>query len=182
MQRTLFMDQTRKYDPPPFVRIYSEGDKEFRQYSGYVAVSTREAGSYETATARALLRLLSYTNGENSDRVKIQYARPVLRQKIRDEWMVSLRLPSFYDLKNLPAPIDSRVTIRKIAPQKVAVIECGREDSIENLKTKELELLRWLGRQHDFAPVSPGRVAHYDGPLKLPILSREEIQIDVRIV
>jgi hypothetical protein len=182
MQKLQIMATTRSFDPPEFVRIYREEDKEFRQYSGYLVASTKEGGAYKNATKIAYGRLLDYVQGANTSGVKIPFESPVLQQKYKDAWLVSVKLPAEYDLRSAPIPTDERVVVRKIAPQKVAVIEYDNLNTAENIKEKELELLRWLGRQQDFAPISHGRVAQYDSPYGLPFFRHNEIQIDVRIV
>lgn len=172
----------RSDEQPAYVQIYRDGDKEFRQYQAFLVATTKEVGNYGPATDAAFERLYDYLFGDNADNAQIRYGRPIFQQKQVDQWMVSVILPKHYDLKTAPVPLDERVQIRKMPPRKVAVIEYGEPNSTETIKTKELELLRWLGAQTDFAPTSRGRVAQYDPPHSFSLFRHNEIHIDVRII
>lgn len=166
---------------PKYNRIYREDDKELRQYPGYLVARTKAEGNYENATKEAFRRLSDYAAGENERRLPVPFCRPVFLQKEKTHWTVSIVLPERLALGDVPQPVDPNIEIKKIPPQKVAVIEYGLINNIETIKVKELELLHWLGYQVDFAPLSPGRVAQYDMPFSIPLFRHNEIQIDVRI-
>jgi hypothetical protein len=167
---------------PDFVRIYRDQNKEFRQYSGYLVATAQHTGTYGEATASAFNKIEEYFSGHNSENKKFQLMRPVFHRKEGTHWVVSVILPKGYELNSAPVPLDPSVSLKKIPPQKVAVLEYADSNNIDCIKARELELLKWLGSQTDFAPVSNGRVAEYDAPYGIPFLNRNEILIDVRIV
>lgn len=167
---------------PEYVRIYRDHNKEFRQYEGYIVAIARHPGHYGEATDAAYKKLVEYFEGHNSEHRRLVIQRPIFQRKEGVHWSVSILIPRHFDLKTVPKPLDPGVEIKKIPPQKVAVLEYTDSNNIDCIRAKELELLQWLGSQADFAPISNGRVAEYDPPYGLPFLNRNEILIDVRIV
>lgn len=167
---------------PDYALIYREGDKELRQYRGFVLAKTKASGPYVSAIKRCYSRLTEYLGGENFGKIKLPFRTPIFQQKESSEWSVAILLPDHLDLRSAPAPVNSNVSIQKIPPKKVAVIRYSMWNSPEKIKEKEIELRSWLSQQRDFASISPGRVAEYGPPLNLPLRRRHEVHIDVKII
>ena len=88
-------------------------------------------------------------------------------------------MPASYTLTSLPIPTDSRVSLREIAEQKVAVIVFSGFAGEEKVKDKTAALFDWIG-SHGLEATSTPQLARYNPPWTLLFMRRNEILINIK--
>ena len=88
-------------------------------------------------------------------------------------------MPSNYTLESLPTPNDNRVKLRRVEPQKKAVLRYtlwATESAVEKNKRKLGKLLSENGVDFETEMVS----AQYNPPLSFPLMRRNEILVEIK--
>jgi hypothetical protein len=178
---------------PPFKVIEKDGEIEIRQYGAMVLAETVVDGSYGQSSGQAFSRLAGYIFGKNRSKQKlsmtapvIQEAKseklsmttPVMQEKKGSSWTMSFVMPEGSTLASLPVPLDPAVTFREVPPKRVAVIHYSGLHSENNLRNYAEKLTAWLQNKGHRALSAP-RAASYDPPWTIPMLRRNEVQIDI---
>jgi effector-binding domain-containing protein len=178
---------------PPFKVIEKDGEIEIRQYGAMVLAETVVDGSYGQSSGQAFSRLAGYIFGKNRSKQKlsmtapvIQEAKseklsmttPVMQEKKGSSWTMSFVMPEGSTLASLPVPLDPAVTFREVPAKRVAVIRYSGRHSENNLRNYADRLTAWLQKK-GYRVLSAPRAASYDPPWTIPMLRRNEVQIDV---
>ncbi len=142
-------------------RAASEG---FRRLAGYIFGSNR-AGSTVAMTAPVTQR----AEGE-----RIAMTAPVTQTSAEGPWKVTFTMPRGRTLDSLPAPNDSRVTLRALPSRRIAVLRFSGASDPSILAAHERTLRAWLARR-GITPIGPATSARYDPPSTLPFLRRNEV-------
>jgi len=188
----------------PYVRTMTEEQKytverkfpkfEVRRYEPCVFADVIVNGDFESAGSAGFRPLIGYISGNNKPNskiamtapvvqqpvFKIAMTSPVLQQSAGQENIVSFVMPAGMMLDALPIPSSSKVSLREVPEQLVAVSRfSGRWTMPIYLKhVAELE-----SRIAEFGFKSNGspRFARFDPPWTPWFMRRNEIQIPIAI-
>ncbi|CAN5664425.1 heme-binding protein [soil metagenome] len=171
-----------------------DGAFEIRQYDDLVVATTNVVGNFRRASEEGFMRLAGYIFGhnhthenfpmtrpvlQNPERRKISMTTPVLQNQEAGGWTMSFVLPTTEKFSAAPHPDDDRVKLRPVASQCWAVLRyTGRTDEKE-MRLKERELREWISDNASLKPTDDVRWAQYDGPMTIPFLRKNEVQIRV---
>jgi hypothetical protein len=178
---------------PPFKVLEKEGNIEVRQYGEMIFAETVVEGSYGQSSGQAFSRLAGYIFGKNRSKQKLSMTAPVLQEPASEKlsmtapviqekkgssWVMSFVMPEGSTLASLPVPLDPAVTFRDVPAKKVAVIRYSGLHSENNLHNYAAKLSAWLAKK-GYRALSGPRAASYDPPWAIPMLRRNEVQIDI---
>ena len=93
-------------------------------------------------------------------------------------WIANDGMPAGYTLETLPKPDDARITLRKIAPARFAVLRFSGYATSGSVETRTAELLAWVKGRH-LRTVGPVSLAQYDPPWTLWFLRRNEVMLQL---
>lgn len=187
----------RSEEQPVYKLLHQDGNKEIRQYSGYLVATTWNAGDYVQASNRGFRRLFDYISGRNSGQQTLVMTAPVLQEKAptgatiamtapvlqtqeQQGWTMSFVMPTTYTMETLPRPLDDTITLHEIPSAHVTVLRYSWGTSAERITRLGEELLTWIATQKRYEVMSKPRSARYDPPFTLPFLRRNELHVDVR--
>lgn len=187
----------RSEEQPVYKLLHQDGNKEIRQYSGYLVATTWNAGDYAQASNRGFRRLFDYISGRNSGQQTLTMTAPVLQEKTptgttitmtapvlqtqdQQGWSMSFVMPATYTMTTLPRPLDDTITLHEMPSAHVAVLRYSWGTSAEKITRLGQDLVTWIETQ-GYEVMSKPRSARYDPPFTLPFLRRNEIHVDVRL-
>lgn len=182
-------------EEPAFSVDLREGDFEVRRYQARVVAETRVVGSWDEAGSEGFRRLAGYIFGGNRGRTKIAMTAPVgerasgeavkipmtapVGERAEDgAWVVSFTMPAGETLASLPEPNDARVTLRELAPCRVAVVRFSGRWNEDRIASKTKELREWAKKQRLVVNGDP-EVNRYDPPYKPWFLRRNEVWLSI---
>ncbi len=187
----------RTAEEPRFAVVTAQDDIELRDYAPYVSVETIVAADFREAGNQAFRKLFGYISGENraretiamtapvsasevdaGDGESIEMTIPVIATEQPRGWRYAFVLPSRYDPRSAPLPLDPGLELVANESRRVAVLgfsggwrEAAFRDNLDRL-------LAWID-ENGLEAVSTPRFAAYDPPWALPFMRRNEIIIDV---
>lgn len=171
--------------------ILKDQNKQVRRYSPFHVAQLTVAGSYETAMNEGYYRLIHYLFGGNhgkqqigmnlplfaSKSFKLTLASPVISTPVEHGWQMAFVLPSRFTPQKLPRPDHDSIQIIPVPGQLVASLRYTGRNSQEKMRLHSNDLVSWLFEHPDFKVLSEPRFVHYDSPLALKLLHRNEVQI-----
>jgi len=108
----------------------------------------------------------------------IAMTAPVGQRRDGEEWLVTFTMPSTFTLESLPEPVDSRVELREVPGQRIAVWRFSGAPAAKVVEARKRELVdRVVGE--GFTPVGVVDYARYDPPWVLPLLRRNELWVEL---
>jgi SOUL heme-binding protein len=157
----------------------------FRAIAGYIfGANTAKTGSSGVGERIAMTAPVTMTP-EKVQNEKIAMTAPVtteaLPEKAKDgseRWRMHFVMPRKYTLDTLPTPKNPAVTLREIAPKRVAVHRFSGFSGEAKVAEKTAELTKWLS-DNQFKPSAPAQLARYNPPLTPPPFRRNEILMAV---
>ena len=167
---------------------------EVRRYEACVFADVAVTASFESAGSIGFRPLIGYISGNNEpDRKiamtapvvlepisKIAMTSPVIQESSGNENIVSFVMPAGMTLDDLPLPTNSKVTLRQMPEQLVAVSKfTGRWT--QGAYDRQVAQLRQQLDQNDMTEIGPPRYARFDPPWTPSFLRRNEIQIPIAI-
>jgi hypothetical protein len=192
----VFVFVVQDVEQPGYAVVVSDGEFELRDYPRLVVAESLVSGPRRDALGDGFGRLARYIFARDRDGDRIAMTAPVVQQALPPDapiamtapvmqsvggdgaWRVRFIMPSRYALSELPAPGGDDVTLRVLAPQRVAVIRFdGRADDAA-LAARERALRDWM-TQRGLAARSEAVYAFYNDPLTPGFLRRNEVQIRV---
>ena len=183
----------RQSEQPDYQSLLKEGRYEIRLYPELMIAETTVAGDYKIASDQSFRRLAGFIFGNNTKRESVAMTTPVFQESVSESiamtipvfqeaepqaWRMSFIMPKNYRLETLPVPVDSNITIKKLAERKVAVISYSGSLSQDAINDHSSRLINWLNSR-SVKITSPPRSAAYDPPWTIPNLRRNEIHIDI---
>lgn len=170
--------EVRRYEACVFADVTVSADFQaagsiaFRSLIGYIS------GSNEPNTTIAMTSpVIQESKSENSS-TKIAMTSPVIQETSNDLQIVSFVMPAGMTLDDLPLPTNSKVTLRQMPEQLVAVARfTGRWT--ESAYQRQLAQLRQQLDQNGMTEISSPRYARFDPPWTPSFLRRNEIQIPI---
>ena len=170
-------------EEPKYTSILSDKPFEIRKYDGFTVAETDLIGSFDTASRKGFRRVASYIFGGNKNNEggseKIQMTAPVTVIPKKDGWSLHFVMPSNYNLKNLPLPIDEKVVLKKYPEHLAAAVVFSGWTTESKINDFSNKLMLWLSKKN-YEIIGPQQVARYNDPFTLPWLRRNEIIFMVR--
>ncbi|MDK2826309.1 SOUL heme-binding protein [Methanolobus vulcani] len=156
-------------------RVLSELGKniEVREYGELTLVST---SSNNIDDSFSVLR--SYISGNNAEKKKIEMISPVIIFEDKNVVNMSFILPQMYDTDDVPAPVDSKISVQVVPSRKVAVIRFSGYAKGEIVETKRSALNLQLS-DNGIVTMGDFFLMRYDPPWVPPALMRNEVAIEV---
>lgn len=170
---------------------------EVRRYQACVLADVTVTASFESAGSLGFRPLIGYISGNNepnkkiamtspviqeskseNSTIKIAMTSPVIQESSKDLQIVSFVMPAGMTYGDLPLPTNSKVTLRQMPEQLVAVTRfTGRWT--ESAYERQLAQFRKQLDQNGMTEISPPRYARFDPPWTPSFLRRNEIQIPI---
>ena len=130
--------------------------------------------------------LFNYISGKNRKQKKIPMTAPVITSEkiemtapvISDHDSFSFVMPLKYKPEDIPEPLDTRITIRRIPARKLAVIRFkgyAKEKSVNEVKSRLLSILQKSGT----AVVGEPFLMRYNSPWTPGFMRRNEVGIEI---
>ncbi len=110
---------------------------------------------------------------------KIAMTAPVTQAAKGGEWVVAFIMPSKYSSQTLPKPVDPRISIRKIAAKRMAVVTFSGNAKDKDFAKQQTALEGFIAAQK-LKTLGAPEYAYYDPPFKPGFLRRNEVMIPVR--
>jgi hypothetical protein len=152
---------------------------EVRRYESCVLADVTIDSSFESAGSSAFGSLFGYISGGNTPtNTKIAMTSPVLQESSGTSNIVSFVMLAGMGLDTLPLPTNSRVTLRPMPEQIVAVARFGGRWTEANYQRQLLTLKNELER-NGYATIGNPRYARFDPPWTPWFMRRNEIQIPI---
>jgi hypothetical protein len=166
---------------------------EIRKYPEYIQAEVEvEDVDYRSAIGKGFQILAGYIFGDNRSQKKINMTSPVKTSrsekiamttpvKISGEntFDIAFVMPSIYTLNTLPVSNDKRIKIRKIKPEKLAVIRFSgffNQKKIDN----SLILIKEYLKNKNIKTAKKVIIAGYNPPWIPGFLARNEVMIKVK--
>jgi hypothetical protein len=162
---------------------------EVREYSAYTVAEVVVPGPAKEAGNAAFPILAGYIFGKNkgerklamtapvtqaAEPVKLEMTAPVTQSSTAGGFRVQFVLPKGVTMASAPEPSDARITLRDIAPTRVAVIRYSGFWSDDNYNDHLAQLQAAL-RAADLVPVGEPVYSRYDAPFIPWFMRRNEI-------
>lgn len=176
-------------EEPHYKVVRNLEDIEVREYAAYSVAEVVVSGPAAEAGNQAFPILAGYIFGKNkgaqefamtapvtqaAEPVKLEMTAPVTQTAAPGGFRVQFVLPKGITLANAPEPLDTRVTLRDIAPSRLAVIRYSGFWSDANY-TEHLAKLQTALRAADVAWVGEPVYSRYNAPFTPWFLRRNEI-------
>lgn len=182
---------------PDYTVVESTEAFEVRDYAPRVVAETVVySASFDEAREEGFRRLADYIFGGNSPGEKLPMTTPVHLGKKENggerlamttpvtleqsgaAYVMRFLMPKERPLDTLPQPTDSRVTLRTLESERVAVTRFRGTYDGERIAEKEQELLSRVVA-HGLTPCGEPAFAGYDSPATLPFIRRIEVWVSV---
>lgn len=170
---------------------------EVRRYEPCVLADVTVSADFQSAGSIAFRSLIIYISGSNepnkkiamtspviqesdakASATKIAMTSPVIQESASDIQIVSFVMPAGLTLANLPLPTNSKVTLRQLPEQLVAVVKfTGRWT--EATYDRQLVQLKQQLKVNGITETGSPRFARFDPPWTPWFLRRNEIQIPI---
>lgn len=178
----------RGLEQPKYTVVEKDGDIEIRDYVAMTVAEVRRTGDRDKAVRSGFRPLANYIFAEERAGEKIAMTAPVTQQieseqtvtKADDstEWNVRFILPSDYDLKSLPEPVNDDVRLKEIPASRKAVIRFSGRANDKLIARQQGHLIEWMQSRGIEAIGSP-IYAYYEDPFTPGFLRRNEVLIDI---
>jgi hypothetical protein len=176
-------------EEPEYKIVRNLGDIEVREYAAYTVAEVGVAGPAEEAGSQAFPILAAYIFGKNKGErkfamtapvtqsaasVKLKMTAPVMQKAAPVGFLVQFVLPKGVTLVDAPVPLDQQVTLREVAPSRVAVIRYSGFWSQANY-SEHLTQLQDALKAANLAASGEPVYARYNAPFTPWFMRRNEI-------
>lgn len=180
-------------EEPVYTTVMNDGSFEVRDYPALVVAEVTVSGEQKEAANKGFRLLAGYIFGGNKRRQSIAMTAPVAQQPTSEKiamtapvtqiqnagtWTVRFTMPSAYTLDTLPEPNDPKVHLRRLAPERFAVLRFSGLARPSDVNAKSEELVA-ATRAHHFRAIGPVSLAQYNPPWTLWFMRRNEVMIPV---
>ena len=148
--------------------IHTYDNFEIRYYDERIVVQTNYL-----QTSSGFQKLFKYISGENQNSEKIEMTTPVTVTQNNNDMVMQFYLPSRFDFKSAPLPVDNSVEISKIDNGYFAVIRYSGFASDKNFH-KHAKILKSKLIENKISFKESPIKATYNGPFTLPQMRRNE--------
>ena len=167
-------------EEPTYTTLRTLNDIELREYAAYTVAEVLVNADASDAGNRAFPILAGYIFGKNKSGHSFAMTAPVTQSAAAGGFMVQFVLPKGVTVANAPEPLDARVMLREVAPQRVAVIRYSGFWSESNYNEHLAKLQSGL-RAADIAWTGEPVYSRYDGPMTPWFLRRNEIWLQLAL-
>ena len=189
----LFGSQAMAVEEPAFTSVMKEGNFEVRDYAALVVAEVTVTGEQKEAASKGFRLLAGYIFGGNTRRQSIAMTAPVAQQPSSEKiamtapvtqtldgttWTVRFTMPSEYKLDTLPKPDDPKVQLRRLPPERFAVLRFSGLARSSSVVEKTRELLE-LTKTHGLTAVGNVSLAQYNPPWTPWFMRRNEVMVPV---
>lgn len=190
---TLFGSPAMAVEEPAFKTVLRDGNFEVRDYPTLVVAEVTVSGDQKQAASKGFRLLAGYIFGGNKRRQSIAMTAPVAQEttsekiamtapvtQIQDagNWTVRFTMPSAYTLDTLPEPNDPKVRLRRLQPERFAVLRFSGLAGKSDVDAKSEELVA-ATRIHHLSVIGHVSLAQYNPPWTLWFMRRNEVMIPV---
>lgn len=182
-------------EEPAFTEIARAGEVEFRQYQPYLIAETLVVGVTDQGEASntGFRRLFRYISGENTTRAKIAMTAPVQQAPVSrqiamtapvqqtpvgDGWRIAFVVPGEFDAETVPQPTSSKIVIRAVPGELMAVLRYSGRWTDENHQ-RHIRLLLEALDEAGIEVLGTPVIAAYNAPFSLPFSRRNEVMVAV---
>jgi hypothetical protein len=180
-------------EEPAFKTVMQEGDFEIRDYPPLVVAEVTVTGGQWEAANKGFRLLAAYIFGGNRRKQsiamtapvaqtptgeKIAMTAPVTQIKNAGSWIVRFTMPSAYTLETLPEPDDPKVQLRRLPPERFAVVRFSGWAQKSDVDAKSAKLVA-AAKAHNLRATGPVSLAQYNPPWTLWFMRRNEVMIPV---
>lgn len=180
-------------EEPAFKTVLKDGDFEVRDYPALVVAEVTVMGAQKEAASKGFRLLAGYIFGGNKRRQSIAMTAPVAQEPTSEKiamtapviqtqdagtWTVRFTMPSAYTLETLPEPNDPKVQLRRLPPERFAVLRFSGLAREADVEAKSAELVA-LTRTHQLRATGNVSLAQYNPPWTLWLMRRNEVMIPV---
>ena len=151
---------------------------ELRSYEPCTLADIQITADFEKAGNAGFGPLVGYIGGRNQLGAKIAMTAPVIQEPKHETHIVSFVLPSEVEMISAPIPVDSRVTLREVPQELVAVDKFSGRWSEALYQERVGKLISAIKLEGFIADGNP-RFARFDPPWTPWFLRRNEIQVPV---
>lgn len=171
-------------------------DFEIRQYSSRIVAETTISNSdFKKSINSGFSIVAGYIFGDNIKQEKIAMTAPVMEKSLESEKIamtapvvvgennelrtISFVMPKKYTIETLPIPKDSRVKLREIPEQKIAVLRFSwsrNEKRVQSMKDKLIDILQ----KENIEIIGSPSYAGYNAPGTPPWMIRNEILVEIK--
>ncbi|MEP6781792.1 MAG: heme-binding protein [Gemmatimonadaceae bacterium] len=177
----------RKAGEPTYRRELHTDAYDIRVYEPFLVAEVLVEGTAESASSEGFRLLAAYIFGANGGSLKLAMTAPVTQTAVklpmtapvtqsRDAggFRVRFVMPAGYTLNTLPAPNDSRVTLREVSEQRVAVLRYSGRWTEANYAERVAALRASLAAD-GLTPHGEPVLARYNAPYVPAFLRRNEV-------
>jgi len=176
-------------EEPTYTTVRTFDGIELRDYAAYTVAEVLVNAEASDAANRAFPILAGYIFGKNKGErrfamtapvtqtaapVKMEMTAPVSQTGVAGGFVVQFVLPKGITVANAPEPLDARVMLREVPPQRVAVIRYSGFWSESNYN-EHLAKLQSSLRANDITWTGEPIYSRYDAPMTPWFLRRNEI-------
>ena len=180
-------------EEPDFKIVQKLDDIEVREYAAYTVAEVVVPGPAADAGNTAFPILAGYIFGKNkgerkfamtapvtqvAEPVKLEMTAPVTQTAVTGGFRVQFVLPKGVTQATAPEPLDTRVTLRDIAPSRLAVIRYSGFWSDSNYN-EHLAKLQTALRAANLSWVGEAVYSRYNAPFTPWFLRRNEIWLNL---
>ncbi|MDJ0954869.1 MAG: heme-binding protein [Acidimicrobiia bacterium] len=167
------------YEQPRYSVVATAGAYEIRLYESYLAAETTVSGDVDSTGNTAFRRLAGFIFGRNAEGIRMNMTVPVTRQETNARtYRYRFVMESAYSESQLPRPLDDSVEIVRVPAGYYAAMRYRGGRNEGTYKRMEGRLLEALQRD-GVATLGDPTNAVYDGPMKPPMLRRNEVLVPV---
>jgi hypothetical protein len=180
-------------EEPAFKTVLKDGNFEVRDYPALVVAEVTVSGEQKEAASKGFRLLAGYIFGGNKRRQSIAMTAPVAQEPTSEKiamtapvtqiqnagmWTVRFTMPSAYTLDTLPEPSDPKVHLRRLPPERFAVLRFSGLAGASDVDAKSEELVA-ATTTHHFRAIGQVSLAQYNPPWTVWFMRRNEVMIPV---
>jgi hypothetical protein len=196
-------------EEPKYKILVQEAGFELRQYAPFIVAETWVDGDMDAASSKGFRIIADYIFGNNKapqstqsskiamtapvtlvpdvQPLKLDMTAPVSVQPAVDastwaqtkRWRVQFVMPDKYTLESLPLPNNGAVKLREVSAKTVAVAKYSGFNTDSRIRKETQALTDWV-QARKLVTSGPPQLARYDPPWALPMLRRNEIQLEIK--
>lgn len=164
---------------------------EVREYPARIVAETVADGPEQSARNEGFRRIAGYIFGGNKSRAsvamtspvaqsaaseKIAMTSPVAQGAADDGWRIQFFMPAKYGMADLPVPNDPKVTLRRLPPERYAVIRFSGLAGERAVAARRERVLA-VAKARNWTLADGVDTWFYDPPWTPPPLRRNEVAI-----
>jgi len=203
------MNAALAIEEPKFKVLNQDAGFELRQYAPFIVAETWVDGDMDAASNKGFRVIADYIFGNNkapqstqsskiamtapvtlapdAQPLKLDMTAPVSLQPAVEastwvqtqRWRVQFVMPDKYTLESLPLPNNGAVKLREVPAKTVAVAKYSGLNTDSRIRKETQALTDWVQARKLVSSGQP-QLARYDPPWVLPMLRRNEIQLEIK--